>query len=355
MRFLEKIEFNPELYSFFNKAKVKQVVVNNKEKRWTIHIDLEEMIPVNVYEELLKGRKNIKEVDKILYVLNVKNISMLEEYFVYFLTKIKDDCPTLNSILDNEITYEKNNITVEVINKMELDKFNTIIKKLESRLKDLGFKNIKITTKLNEQKREEVKELIKKTDVKMIKNETEDKIILGNPIKRKSMLVKDIIAEENNVILEVYVFDMEFRETKNGGNIITLKISDNTDSIIAKMFTKESDVVKKLKSSIKKNNWYKIRGFVKHDDYLRELVLNMRDIESIKSKRVVRVDNAEEKRVELHLHTKMSQMDGLIDFDKSLFAKIKELGHRAIGVTDKNTVQEFPKLYNNKGDIKVLF
>ena len=355
LRFLEKIEFNPEFYSFFNGAKVKQVVVNNKLKKWMICLSLEEILPINVFLELQNLRRNIKEVEKIEYFFDVKNLSMLEEYFTYFLTDLSKDIPTLNTIMDNEIKYDKDKVTVEVINKMELNKFKTVTDELEKKLQMVGFKNIKIDYKLNEEKREKIKELIKKTDVKIIKEEKEERVILGNPIKGKSMLVKDIIAEENNVILEVYVFDMEFRETKNGGNIITLKISDNTDSIIAKMFTKEKEVVNNLKKNIKKNNWYKIKGFVKHDDYLRELVLNIRDIESIKSKKTIRVDDAEEKRVELHLHTKMSQMDGLIDFDKSLFAKIKELGHRAIGVTDKNTVQEFPKLYNNKGDIKVLF
>lgn len=357
LRFFKKIEFKEDLYSFFNGAKVKQVVVNSKEKKWTIYLVLENLIPTDVYDMLVYCSKSVKEVDHISFVFEVLNKSdLLNDYFMYLLNKIALDCPMIASIFDNEIVVNNDKIIVEVINKIELDKFNTILDKLVKKLKDLGFSDVEIETKLNEEKREKVKELIKTEDVVVEEKKNGPRVILGNPIKGKSMLIRDVIAEENNVVFEVYVFaDPEFRETKNGGNIITLKISDDTDSIIAKMFTKESDVVKTIKGNVNKNSWYKIRGFVKHDDYLRELVLNIRDIETIESKKSIRVDEAPEKRVELHLHTKMSQMDGLIDFDKSLFKKIKELGHTAIGVTDKNTVQEFPKLYNNKGDIKVLF
>ena len=134
LRFLEKIEFNPEFYSFFNGAKVKQVVVNNKLKKWMIYLSLEEILPINVFLELQNLRRNIKEVEKIEYFFDVKNLSMLEEYFTYFLTDLSKDIPTLNTIMDNEIKYDKDKVTVEVINKMELNKFKTVTDELEKKL-----------------------------------------------------------------------------------------------------------------------------------------------------------------------------------------------------------------------------
>lgn len=323
LRFFDRIEFSSELYSFFNGAKVRQVVVNNKSKSLGIEIDIDRIIPVNVYDMLVYNSKNLKGVDGIYYRFHVKEDSeLLKEYFLYFFNKAAIECPTLASLLDNKVEVIDKNIVVDVINRMENDRLVSVSKELISKLESVGFSSISITPKYNEEKRKEVKELIKSSESKVeIKKESEQRVILGNPIKGKVMSIRDIIAEENNVVLEVYVFDAEFRETRNGGNIVTFKVSDNSDSIIAKMFTKDKDVVKNLQSKVKVNDWYRIRGYVKHDDYLRDLVLNIRDIETIKSKRVVRVDNAEEKRVELHLHTKMSQMDGLIDYGKPLFKK----------------------------------
>ena len=80
----------------------------------------------------------------------------------------------------------------------------------------------------------------------------------------------------------------------------------------------------------------------------------MNDIETHNRKKESRVDDAEVKRVELHLHTNMSQMDGLIPYEK-LLKKVSALGMTSVAVTDKNAIQVFPKLYKHKGDTKILF
>lgn len=354
LRFFKKIELDEKYYSYFDKVSVKQVVVNKKNKSWTIHLNMEELIPVDVYDILLFASKKIVEADDIYFVFELKNKSdLLEDYFNYFFNKKAIECPMLASIMDNEISFNNDEIEIEVLNKIEKDKIDSVSNSLIKSLKNVGI-DATIKTKLNEEKRELVKMDMKKADVVIEKNDG-PRVILGSPIKGKTMFLKDIMSEENNTIFEVSPFDIEFKETRNGGNIFTMKVTDNTDSIIAKLFTKEKDVVSTLSKNINKGSWYKIRGYIKHDDYLRELVLNIRDIETTHHESVKRVDEAPKKRVELHLHTKMSQMDGLIDFDKSLIAKMKEMGFTAFGLTDKNTVQEFPKIFNNKGDIKVLF
>lgn len=357
VRFFEKVNFDSECYSFFNGAKIIQVVVKEKERRWDIHIALDNMIPVDVFDKLIICSKNMKEVDKVHFIFDVKNNNneLLLSYFLFLFKKASIECPTLASILDNNIEIIRDKITVEVINKTEVNKFNSVIKGIINNLKDLGFNSFTIDTLMNEEKRNEVKELIKKKDVIIKKEIMDEYLILGNEIKGKVTNIKEIISEENSIVVEAYIFGIDYRNTKNGSVIVNLKISDKTDSIIAKSFIREKEVIEQLKEDLKIGNWYKFSGFIKHDDYIKDLVFNIRDIESIKSKDNKRVDDAKEKRVELHLHTKMSGMDGLIDFDKKLFKTISEFGHTAVGVTDKNTVQEFPKLFNNKGDIKVLY
>ena len=356
--FFNKVNFNSDYYKYFDGATVIQVVVKNKENRWDIYLGLKKQIPINIFEELVKCSKSIEDVDKIHFVFNIENIDndYLNDYFLYMFRKISEDCPTLASIFDNDIVVEDNKIVVEVINKAEENKFKSIKKRLENNLLDLGFKDLKITTKLNEEKREEVKKLLRKKDiVKKINPEEVEKVIFGNSISGKKTILKDIISEENNVIIEVYLFNIDFKKTRTNSYILNLKVSDNTDSILCKCFIRDENVVFSLQKSLKENSWYRIQGYVKHDDYVRDLVLNIRDIETINKKEDKRVDKETNKRVELHLHTKMSGMDGLIDYDSKLFKHISSLGHRAVGVTDKNTVQEFPKLYNNKNNIKVLY
>ncbi|NLC48376.1 MAG: PolC-type DNA polymerase III, partial [Tenericutes bacterium] len=105
---------------------------------------------------------------------------------------------------------------------------------------------------------------------------------------------------------------------------------------------------------ITSGSWYKFKGQVKFDIRSNDYVFNINDIETYNRKKEKRTDNAEVKRVELHLHTNMSQMDGLIPY-KKLLKKVTDFNMRAVAVTDKNSIQIFPKLYNDKKDIKILF
>ena len=108
-----------------------------------------------------------------------------------------------------------------------------------------------------------------------------------------------------------------------------------------------------------KSGWFRINGYVKQDVYAEDLVLNMRNVMKIPSKDVVIVDDAEEKRVELHAHTMMSQMDGVTKFDLDkhtceLVSNAINAGYRAVAVTDHNGCQAFPIIYeiiknHNKG------
>ncbi len=158
----------------------------------------------------------------------------------------------------------------------------------------------------------------------------------------------------SDVVVEVFVFGVELKETNKGFNIITYKISDYTDSLFAKIFTKDKEITKTLMKRVTEGSWYKMRGYVKNDSFSGELVLNIRDIETFDRNTVKRVDEAEVKRVELHCHTTMSQMDGLIE-PKKLLKKVRSLGMRGIGITDKNGIQCFPKVYKAKEDLEVYF
>lgn len=191
---------------------------------------------------------------------------------------------------------------------------------------------------------------------KTIKEEKKDSNILyGEDITGKVSRIDNITTEMNDVVIEGKLFGIDlFESSKSDFKIITLKVTDYTNSIYCKLFFNNANEFNDMKSKIKEGNWYRIQGYSKNDNYAKSLVINIRSLVNIESKDVIRVDDNEEKRVELHAHTFMSQMDGLVS-PTALIKRAKEWGHKAIAVTDHNAVQAFPECYNNSKDMKVIY
>ncbi len=356
-RFFKKINLNEENYKYFETATLENVVVDTHEESWTIYMKIKEMIPVSIFKLICELSSNLKTVKKVYFVFKHDTLNLLSDYVNYIFKNYQEKCPMLKSIKETDVIVNDNIIKIEVANSIELEKINNIKPKMKEFLIAMGYLNLEITGEINEKASIDAKELIKQKDVteeeiKVTKKESS--IILGNEIKSKKTELKNIIAEMSDVTVEVFVFGSEIKETASGFNIITYKISDTTDSLIAKIFTKDKEQVKMLSKRVVEGSWYKIKGYVKHDTFAGDLVLNIRDIETFNHITKERTDDAEVKRVELHCHTTMSQMDGLID-PKKLLKRVSSFGHRAIGITDKNGIQCFPKVYKSKGDIQVLF
>ena len=142
------------------------------------------------------------------------------------------------------------------------------------------------------------------------------------------------------------MFGIEFFESsKTDFKIITLKITDESDSIYCKVFVREEDEYKRLSKELKEGKWYKIRGYTKNDTFAKELVLNARDIIALDKEEEKIVDTAEVKRIELHCHSKMSQMDGVAD-ENAIVKQAMSFGMKAVAITDHNGVQGFPHVFN---------
>ncbi|MBQ1806124.1 MAG: PHP domain-containing protein, partial [Ruminococcus sp.] len=155
------------------------------------------------------------------------------------------------------------------------------------------------------------------------------------------------------------VIETEKRITKNNKNaIITIDISDYTGSITAKVFcgVKESEAL----DSLKAGKTIVVSGNVEYDEFLKEVVLNAFSIGTAEKIKVV--DKAETKRVELHMHTNMSQMDALTPAG-TLVQRAYDWGHKAVAITDHGVAQAFPDAmkqaetikYKLGGDIKVIY
>ena len=284
-----------------------------------------------------------------------QNNELIKDYYQYLIKKNTEEFPLLETFLDNDINYENNTLTIEVANKAEQMKLESISNKLISLLDSVGYDTVNINIIVNEAKSEEIRKEIeeaKNSEVPVEKKEIIE--IVGSYIPKTTHEISGIFAEEDNVSVEAYIFGIDiFESSKSSFKIFTFKITDFTDSMYAKLFVKEQSDFDFYKKTIKSNAWYKFRGYTKFDKYANEIVLNIRDLN--KSDKVIETPKDEEieKRVELHAHTMMSQMDGVVDA-KALVKQAYKWGHKAIAITDHNGVQAFPDVYHlicdlNKG------
>ncbi|GAB7388254.1 PolC-type DNA polymerase III [Bacillaceae bacterium] len=180
-----------------------------------------------------------------------------------------------------------------------------------------------------------------------------EELIIGYPINEEPVEIRTIREEERRITVQGMVFDAETRELRSGRTLLAFKLTDFTDSIACKLFSREKEDRERF-SRIKKGIWLKVRGSVQYDPFERELVFQANDINEIKPPE--RVDTAQEKRVELHLHTPMSAMDACTPVSR-LVEQAKKWGHPAIAITDHGVAQAFPEAHaaGKKYGIKIIY
>lgn len=353
VRFFNAIKLEEEYTKAFENARFEKVVINERAKEWTIYINLVDLINVEVFKLMYEKSKTLENVNKVHFVFSFQNDNgYLKDYYLYYFNILCVSCPMLQSMIDNEVIIDNQNITLTVLNTSEENKVKSLSKNIVTFLKNIGFKDVTFETNIDKELEVQV--------IKQMENETpkfeqkpKSKVIFGTKTDGEITKICNIYSENANVILEAYIFGIEFKQLSKF-ILCTLKISDKTDSMYAKIFLRTKEEQKVLEDNLQINGWYKFFGYVAVDNYTNELTYNIRSIEIIEHTEEERTDGAEVKRVELHVHTTMSQMDGLINY-KKLLKKVKSFGHRAVAVTDKNSIQMFPKLYKEKEDIKVLF
>ena len=182
--------------------------------------------------------------------------------------------------------------------------------------------------------------------------------LYGRVTKGKIMPIEKIAYDTGRTTVWGDVFNLEWKETKSGDkNIITFDITDYTGSVTVKVFNNKNEC--KVLESIKKGSAIVCGGDIEFDKYAGELVLNARSISTVVKVKVA--DNAPKKRVELHMHSNMSALDGITDAG-SLVKRAAQFGHPAVAITDHGVAQAFPEAMNaaeaiNRGEnvIKVIY
>lgn len=329
------------------------------------------------------------------------------DYFPQLYAAVKRDIPSINGTLNNaEVKFENNTLTINLLNggktlldskgfdkaliKLISEEFNLYIsvnytgtfeveensEEYKAAIQDAQEKiNRENLQKAAEFYQEEA-ETAEKREEKHAENTTVEievregkfatpqiiqssiRPLYGRSIRGKMIPISSISGDSGRIVVWGDVFDIEKKVTKSGDkNIFTIDITDYTGSTTAKVFNsiKESAVI----DNIKKGDTIVVQGDVEYDKYAGELVVNARSIGTAKKVKVV--DNAEKKRVELHMHTNMSQMDAVTSAG-DLVNRAYQWGHKAVAITDHGVAQAFPdamkaadKINKDEEKIKIIY
>ncbi|MEG0291408.1 MAG: PolC-type DNA polymerase III [Anaerovoracaceae bacterium] len=288
--------------------------------------------------------------DHITKTINLNRFDINNNEITFFAVG-KIMCDMLNDevaikfkeILNNRFGYEDNIVFCN-----DECAYKTAKKEVVEEIPSVMQKTIQPKSENKEFKTKE-KATKKEKNVEMVGNR-----VMGKPIAKEPMKMIDFSESSGDACVMGEIFSITKKDIKNNKKIVTILLTDNQTSICAKAFaTEEKWTV--IEENLKEGDHIKIKGNAEWDSFANTPVLMIKDLEKIQAFEG-RMDDAEEKRVELHAHTKMSSMDGLQDV-KHMVKLAASWGHKAIAITDHGVVQAFPDAARAAGgkDIKIIY
>ncbi len=192
-------------------------------------------------------------------------------------------------------------------------------------------------------KEEKAAQAAKKAEYyRAVKKSDDPNLIYGRDFEGETIELSQVLGEMGEIIFRGKVISAETKEIRNEKTIYMFAVTDFTDSIMVKMFLKNEQLPEIL-AEIKKGAFLKIKGVTNIDKFDNELTIaSVAGVKKIPDFTVSRKDTSPEKRVELHCHTKMSDMDGVSDVS-DIVKRAHSWGHKAIAITDHGVVQAFPE------------
>ncbi|CAG7602633.1 DNA polymerase III PolC-type [Paenibacillus solanacearum] len=369
--------------SFFSDGYIDKVETSRKNKEWTFYIVKSQIVPSGVYRSFCKMiREKYAHIAMIRFVLqytsDVKHDEVAHEYWDMFLEWVQREAASINGWMTKaKIDVQGNILTLHLLDTIGLElakKKNIgqwiqnyflnyfgvefIVKYTVDAAREEEF--VKFAKKI-EQEEKEVTSVIMtaveaENDAAAQQDDAEVKLMAGYDIKEQAVPLQDVKDEEKKITIQGTVFGLDSKELRNGSTLFTFNITDFSDSLSVKVFAKTKEDVK-IYSLIKNGTWLKLRGRVEYDRFMQipELVMIPSDVNEIMAP-PERRDNAEEKRVEFHLHTTMSPMDGITSVDQYI-KTAAQWGHKAIAITDHGGIQSFPEANHaaHKHHIKVIY
>lgn len=384
---LQQLQLTEDVYmSFFEQGELNRLTVHKKNRVWCFSLKLQTILPYKLYQ-LLRTRLEGKFATIAKIALKIETVGaevseqLVLDYWLTVVEQLDASPPIKDRLISQKPSWTGHKLIISCMAEVEqLTLKAKYTEKIVQNYESLGFPVIGVEFQLVEETEEmkearqnyiEMRQLeeaeLARQALEDFQNREKDKkdnpdavesgpFQLGNYIKETEIQeIKTIIDEERRVVIEGYVFAVDIKELKSGRSLLEMKITDYTDSMLVKMFSRDKEDPDMM-ARLKKGMWVKVRGSVQNDTFVRDLVVMAQDINEIK--KAPRIDAAPEgeKRVELHLHTPMSQMDAVTPIDR-LVGQAAKWGHQAIAITDHAVVQAFPEAHSagKKHGIKIIY
>lgn len=371
------IEPNMEVFSKLGvkSIEIKNILLNTRIKRITFNCAVSSMNCIDdidiIYKDILS--KFGRELD-IEFITDNKNLSLKDDEIKTIAIRAIERLKTKNTTSKSFLCFYKLHIKDNYI-VIELNDENTkfmleevkISSKIENILDEYGVKDYKIIFSVGDFSKEisNVEEKIKmdiekhqdtinaerekivktsstsETQVYKVKNDFK-RGSKTKEIKGETISIKDFydLYDGETCIVKGEVFSMEDMTLKSGKILRTIRITDGESSLTSKIFLDEDD-----KLDIREGMLLKLSGKLQLDTYAgNEKTLMINSINILEKENTKKEDTAEEKMVELHTHTKMSEMVGVTDVE-DIIKRAKEYGHKAIAITDYSVVHSYPAAF----------
>lgn len=303
--------------------------------------------------------ENISSEFKVEQIIDILKSQNFKEYFVYVdknNIQLTDDeihiifiCEQMKEkfLLEkmdfklSEIilkTYNKNyKVVTDVVELKENKEYTENLKQYDNMVREKIAETI--TTKSKPEK-----EIVEESDIKC-----------GKDINKAPIKIKNLIENEDDACICAEIIDVDVRSIKEGESfIVSMDLRDDSAAVLAKKFLKKKEF-EAFGNKIKPGVYLMLTGRLEFDRFTSGKSFSVKQMQEVAPPEK-RKDEYPKKRVELHMYSQMSQLDGFIDLDKCC-KQLKKWGYTALGLTDKSVVQGYPQLYDacSKNDLKPLF
>ncbi|MCZ2492499.1 PolC-type DNA polymerase III [Dellaglioa carnosa] len=388
-KLLEQINFkttNQYDDEILSSIEIATVTVHEKSKQWEFQLMTPDILPFSLFNDLVnKIAVTFKDIAKTKVTVKVDRPQvtnqLLGDYWAWAVQNSDANSSLVQELFQGNVPYLDDNRVMLMAENEIVKTFLTsqALGPIESAYQMIGFPQISINTLLDESKSqekiEEIKQRKEAQDVIMMQKATEtiqkqnekkkvdSQTTINGPVqmgkkistKEPAKRMVEIVEEERSVIIEGYIFSKEIRTLKSERQLMIIKMTDYSSSMTVKKFSRDEQD-EAMFAAIQEKEWVRVRGAVQEDNFMRDLVVNAYDINQVDHQSRQETAPDDERRVELHLHSNMSQMDAtnsITDYVK----QASKWGQKAIAITDHSGLQGFPEAHaaGKKNNVKILY
>lgn len=387
-------EYNAEIPESIREGEIFRLTYSENLDHITFFANYESIVPSDDIFAFEKAVEAALRVEKIRLSCRYPSELFGMDCYGELIKLLKRDVPVVNGFLDDaEVTLSDSKLNIRIVHggrdildqfdfcgkfarmiynqfgtriavsldgeaSVSANEFDQMVEKLEAEMPDYSAQLIPPKSE-EELQREQIQSSVptQALDITALNKDFDSEsaeIIKGRAIRETPVNICDALQRLGEKLTVVGdVFASEIKELRNEKCVATFDITDYSGSLMIKIFGTVKEIEDMKLSSIKNGATLLVSGKVDYDQYARDIVISANSL--IKVKRIPKMDNYPEKRVELHCHTNMSAMDAVTD-PVTLINRAAQWGHQAMAITDHGNVQAFPDcMYNMPKDFKVIY